>query len=727
MLLQVLLACLLLLGACTQQHPEDGNSEIIAGAGGKPSVAKGGEGGSTEAGAGGSLENSAGVGGSPTGAAGKGTAGQGGGHVAANAGQGGAGGSMPSVAGTGGYAAVAGQGGETAPVGGAGGETAEAGHGGVGGETAVAGQGGVGGSPVAGQGGVGGSPVAGQGGVGGQEPEPECDSSDMPYCDGSAVVSCQAGNWVTSACQFVCSGGACGGSCMPGAQRCSTFGAQTCSAQGVWITNPDSCTPDARRCSGQASQVCNQCGVWVTDQTCPYVCSGAGVCSGSCQPETERCSGKDSQMCNASGNWETQVTCPYVCGGAGVCSGVCVPGTQRCSGAQIQQCTAQGTWGAASNCAAVTGAVVSCNANTNSCEASCAANRADCDGDMSNGCEVDTSSDSDNCGACGHSCCGGTCGNSQCGVYETSILTSASNPNGYAVDGQYVYWIDGFTLYRELRMGGERTAVVTINGTNRMRFVRVVVHGGTIAWLISVDTAQGATYAWHLSVASTNGNANYAQSVMNGTATIDSTLGAFTFRTLSASPKTIGVDDTRVFWTDSTHLYWELFGSTVVTAVATSMSTAEAVSSGDYVYTKGSGMWAPLVRYSLNGSATVLVEKSNPDFQVWGLSLDSTNLYFAERGIGIQKMPIAGGAAVQVVSESFTSATGTQTVSDETSLYFDTNVSNQPSLHKVGVNGGQVTTLATFPTNKTLRSLRAVDQCLYFTINGRVNALAVAP
>ena len=106
------------------------------------------------------------------------------------------------------------------------------------------------------------------------------------------------------------------------------------------------------QCSGLTSQTCNSSGNWQTTQACPYVCSGAGVCSGtrvpgrpsargstlrpatrrvrgrrrrrapSCapterapapgvSPTSTRCNGNEVQTCDATGTWQNTTSCPF--------------------------------------------------------------------------------------------------------------------------------------------------------------------------------------------------------------------------------------------------------------------------------------------------------------------------------------------------------------------------------------------------------------------------------
>jgi hypothetical protein len=82
-------------------------------------------------------------------------------------------------------------------------------------------------------------------------------------------------------CPFVCSGGFCSGSCVPGSRQCGASG---------------------------LPQTCNSSGAWVDGQPCPFVCSGAGVCSGQCVPGTMRCVGGQNQTCSTNGLWQSAGT-----------------------------------------------------------------------------------------------------------------------------------------------------------------------------------------------------------------------------------------------------------------------------------------------------------------------------------------------------------------------------------------------------------------------------------
>lgn len=54
------------------------------------------------------------------------------------------------------------------------------------------------------------------------------------------------------------------------------------------------------------------------------------------------------------------------------------------------------------------------------------------------GCNADLSADSENCGACGHSCMGGTCTSGKCGPF--TVVSGQKNPSFLVVSGGSAYW-----------------------------------------------------------------------------------------------------------------------------------------------------------------------------------------------------------------------------------------------------------------------------------------------
>ncbi|MBI5534498.1 MAG: hypothetical protein HY898_17365 [Deltaproteobacteria bacterium] len=68
----------------------------------------------------------------------------------------------------------------------------------------------------------------------------------------------------------------------------------------------------------------------------------------------------------------------------------------------------------------------------------CGSGKIDCDGNEGNGCETDSTTDKNNCGACGHSCQGGDCKSSTC---QPLVLASNQKiPWGIGVDATTLFW-----------------------------------------------------------------------------------------------------------------------------------------------------------------------------------------------------------------------------------------------------------------------------------------------
>src|SRR5439155_23743754 len=123
----------------------------------------------------------------------------------------------------------------------------------------------------------------------------------------------------------------------------------------------------------------------------------SGVC---CPPGTTNCGGACVNLQTDARNCGT---CGTTCGaGQACCNGVCTAlnTTSNC-----------GACGHA--CAAPANATATCT--NGACGYACLTGFADCDGQASNGCEVNLKTDSRNCGACGHVCpAGKSCVNGVC-------------------------------------------------------------------------------------------------------------------------------------------------------------------------------------------------------------------------------------------------------------------------------------------------------------------------
>ncbi|MBI2972040.1 MAG: lytic murein transglycosylase [Candidatus Aenigmarchaeota archaeon] len=168
------------------------------------------------------------------------------------------------------------------------------------------------------------------------------------------------------------------------------------------------CTSPYANCDGNSANGCeanvqndnNNCGA------CGAACSGSERCSsGRCTPTTDSCAAYSS-TCTAC---TSQSSCGY-CGDDNSCrtGGISGPGTGSCAEWKF----------VSSQCAAPVCDENACNGKYwcyNSQCAACTASFANCNGDSGDGCEINTNTDSNNCGSCGNACStgeqciGGTC------------------------------------------------------------------------------------------------------------------------------------------------------------------------------------------------------------------------------------------------------------------------------------------------------------------------------
>ena len=280
----------------------------------------------------------------------------------------------------------------------------------------------------------------------------------------------------------VCAGGTCGTTCGPALTRCTaTDGTDhckdtahdpaNCGTCGTACTTPvnavGACT------SGRCTYVCAEgyldCNVSAADGCetdigndpdncggCGHVCPAgpgqvatcsAGACGVACDASHADCNGNPSDGCEVDistdvGNCgacanacPSDATDAAICA-AGQCGIQCLPGHGDCNNDPTDGCENTldgpadcGSCGA--SCPAVTNAAPTCTAPAR-CGYACDQGYADCDSQATNGCEVDTQTDVNNCGTCGTICpvgfaaTGATCNGGTC--------AAVCNPGGNNID-----------------------------------------------------------------------------------------------------------------------------------------------------------------------------------------------------------------------------------------------------------------------------------------------------
>jgi hypothetical protein len=257
-------------------------------------------------------------------------------------------------------------------------------------------------------------------------------------CDQSAANGCEVDTRTsTQHC------GACGAACAV------ANGVGTCVNGGCRVA---SCAPGFADCDGaplngcetntQSSQHCGRCsascapGTFCSVDACASICGpGFTFCVDGCYPVSS-----DPRHCGACNN-----ACPRPANAsrtcaAGVCGFTCAAGFGDCDGAPTNGCEtpldAREHCGACGRrCAAPPNAEAFCNGGT--CGFRCASGYGDCDGDPSNGCEVDLRNDPGNCGGClarcqRHPFSSPVCREGNCGY---QCLAGRSDCNGQSQDG----------------------------------------------------------------------------------------------------------------------------------------------------------------------------------------------------------------------------------------------------------------------------------------------------
>ncbi len=230
------------------------------------------------------------------------------------------------------------------------------------------------------------------------------------HCGGCGVV-CAAGQ--------VCANGLCRSTCATGTTLC----AGSC----VDLTsNATHCGTCGRVCvlanatAGCASSVC----------TVTACAAGFGNCDGMAANGCEVNTNTDPRNCGACGEVCNSANGTASCA-AGRCSIACATGFADCNrdpddGCETNTRTSVTNCGACGTTCSTPNATPACTSGA-CAVGTCGRDRADCDRSVANGCEVNTSIDALNCGACGTVCRTGTvCSDGVCQVTCSGRLTACS-------------------------------------------------------------------------------------------------------------------------------------------------------------------------------------------------------------------------------------------------------------------------------------------------------------
>jgi hypothetical protein len=270
-----------------------------------------------------------------------------------------------------------------------------------------------------------------------------CDSDATNGCETDVRVSVSHCGSCGNACPArpnalaTCSGSSCGISCLTGFGNCDS-------------NNTNGCEADLRTSTSH----CGACGRACVLSNATSACDTGACTIAACNPGYADCDGNATNGCEAN-----EQSSPLHCGGCGM---VCPVPTEP-------------------------NRVATCGSGT--CGTACAPGFGDCDGDLSNGCEMDLRTTS-NCGACGRVCSAGQlCLGGNCTAGSITSYSLSSSPQTFldacAVPG-----------HAELLTGAADDSTVAI--TLPFEFLFYAARG-TAAWISSngvVGFGSTASNSW---------------------------------------------------------------------------------------------------------------------------------------------------------------------------------------------------------------------------------------
>jgi hypothetical protein len=283
----------------------------------------------------------------------------------------------------------------------------------------------------------------------------DCDGNESNGCEtntDTAVSNCgTCGNAcpTQSHATATCANGACGFTCSSGWENCDGSAANGCEINlQTDVGHCGSCTNACSLAHATAGCTTGSCTIISCD-------SGWGDCNGNPSDGCEVNTNTSPNYCGSCGN-----SCSIPNGTAGCSSGSCTiascnPGWANCDG-QISNGCETNTAVDPTNCG---GCGTVCNGTngtalcqSGSCAIACNSGYGNCDGNVANGCEVNTTNSVSNCGGCGQACssshvpspscsnnvCNGACqagyadcdGDKLTNGCETGILSNVNNCGG---------------------------------------------------------------------------------------------------------------------------------------------------------------------------------------------------------------------------------------------------------------------------------------------------------
>lgn len=271
---------------------------------------------------------------------------------------------------------------------------------------------------------------------------------------------------------------------------------------------------------------------------------------------------------------------------------------------------------------------------------------------------LDTTSDSKNCGRCGHDCLGGTCSASQCQPLLLGQFTG--NPNNLSVAAQFVY----------VTTDSGYIARVNKDGTDVRPFAMPSFSSTAFQGTPVGEDGDRAFFVW---------NGSPIRLVYCGVSSCDSSitpLGGPYSQYFAVDPA-----DHKIAWIDySPSQFWTASTVGVPTATAVPGGTLASGSSGSrVVYAKGGLYYSigqSIERLPLSGGAqtTVGYTSTQTSTSLVVLAANSDSLFFSD-GSTIFSTPLPSGngaPGTKLIDTDVSGHTGVLFVADDASVYWST-------------------------------------------------------
>jgi hypothetical protein len=330
------------------------------------------------------------------------------------------------------------------------------------------------------------------------------------------------------------------------------------------MTMPDASTTGLV-CEGMTLKCGDRCVDPLVDR------NNCGSCNDICPAKQTCVAGKCSDFC------------PYT-----VCSGACVSTDD-----DPKNCGACGKV-----CPAANG-VATCAKGV--CQLACTTTFADCDGDPSNGCEVDLSADGKNCGKCKRDCLGGACAATAC--QPVVLATGEAGARGITLDANNVYFGNISAIRKIPKMGGSAVTLTTFTSPVIPNFL--TIDANNLYWSTATYTGQGSLQYCPL------GNCSSPTTLAAG----------------EPMPMTVAVDATNVYWSNANGGVRKCAiagcGGSPTTLVNV-WSLALSIDANNVYYTSSNGIFSCALG-GCNNSPTLLASNNSSPMSI---AVDASTVYW---------------------------------------------------------------------------------------------------